>query len=111
MQIPIRLIRDYAGSKAGDIQPASRITSRQMIDAGIAVLASDPEPDDLTQIDGIGPARSLALAQMGIRTFAALATADPAILDDHLDGTSAAQIEVMQRAARLYGILDTANAK
>jgi predicted flap endonuclease-1-like 5' DNA nuclease len=99
MQIQIRLIQDYAGSKIGDIQPASRISAQQMIDARIAVLASDPEPDDLTQIDGIGPARSLAMAEMGIRTFAALASADPAELDDHLDGTNAAQIADMQQAA------------
>ncbi|SEW05394.1 DUF4332 domain-containing protein [Halobacterium jilantaiense] len=39
--------------------------------------AAEPEPDDLTEIKGVGPAYADRLHDAGVTTFAALADADP----------------------------------
>ena len=48
--------------------------------------ASDPAPDDLTVIKGIGPVVQQKLQALGIRTFNDLAAADPAALAEQLKG-------------------------
>jgi predicted flap endonuclease-1-like 5' DNA nuclease len=48
--------------------------------------ASEPAPDDLTVIKGIGPAVQKKLHALGIKTFHDLAAADPATLTKQLKG-------------------------
>lgn len=48
--------------------------------------ASDPVPDDLTVIKGIGPVVQKKLHALGIKTFDDLAAADPETLAEQLKG-------------------------
>jgi predicted flap endonuclease-1-like 5' DNA nuclease len=50
------------------------------------------EPDDLTLIDGIGPAFARALGDLGITTFAQLAESNPDDLAARIDRLTAARI-------------------
>jgi predicted flap endonuclease-1-like 5' DNA nuclease len=62
-----------------------------------AETSAEPEtaPDDLTQVNGIGPAFESALNEIGITTYAQLAEQTPAELAARLDarGISAERIE------------------
>lgn len=42
-----------------------------------AVIATPPEPDDLTKIEGIGPKADQVLQEAGVHTFAQLAETSP----------------------------------
>lgn len=53
---------------------------------------AESAPDDLTLIDGIGPAYVRALRDMGITTFAQLAVSDPDDLAARVDRLTAARI-------------------
>jgi predicted flap endonuclease-1-like 5' DNA nuclease len=62
---------------AADSTPAPAATQR---------AASNPVPDDLTVIKGIGPVVQQKLHALGIRTFDDLAAADPETLAEQLKG-------------------------
>lgn len=64
--------------------PAADITLDQA--AHDQAPASDPVPDDLTAIKGIGPVVQQKLHALGIRTFDDLAAADPETLVEQLKG-------------------------
>lgn len=75
-------------------------------DVGSAEATSDATPDDLTAIDGIGPATQTKLRDAGLATFDALADATPSALRDALGDrqsarTSDDQIAAWQDAARM----------
>ncbi len=57
-----------------------------------AAPAEPVEPDDLVQINGIGPSYARALNALGINTFAALAACDPDDLAARIDRLTAARI-------------------
>lgn len=53
----------------------------------VEVVEVEPvEADDLTAIKGVGAKTALALNDAGITTYTALIAADPAVLNDKLDG-------------------------
>jgi predicted flap endonuclease-1-like 5' DNA nuclease len=54
--------------------------------------APDDMPDDLTAIDGIGPAYASALHALGITTFAQLAASNPDDLAARIERLTAARI-------------------
>ncbi|MCZ7545328.1 MAG: DUF4332 domain-containing protein [Anaerolineae bacterium] len=83
--------------------PLDRVPSRE---PARPPAAAKPEPpseaeapapapageDNLTRIDGIGPAYARALNELGIRTFAQLAQADPEALAAQIDRLTADRI-------------------
>lgn len=62
-------------------QTSSAVASEMERATTVDALASLPEPDDLKQIEGIGPKIAGILADAGITTFGQLADTDPATLD------------------------------
>jgi predicted flap endonuclease-1-like 5' DNA nuclease len=50
------------------------------VSEGALSADAEPEPDDLTRVEGIGPKMSSLLAEAGIVTFRQLAASDPAAL-------------------------------
>lgn len=65
------------------VEPAAPSTPEPVAQAH---APSDPGPDDLTVIKGIGPAVQQKLQALGIRTFNDLAAADPETLAEQLKG-------------------------
>ena len=60
------------------------VSTRQQSDEAEAAPAENAEPDDLTKLEGIGPKVSQVLAGAGITTFAQLANADKAKVEEAL---------------------------
>jgi predicted flap endonuclease-1-like 5' DNA nuclease len=49
------------------------------------LAVDEPTPDDITEVKGIGPVYKARLQELGITTFAALASADAAAISEHLE--------------------------
>ncbi len=60
------------------------VSTRQQTEEAEATPAENAEPDDLTKLEGIGPKVSQVLAGAGITTFAQLANADKAKVEEAL---------------------------
>lgn len=63
--------------------------------------AAAPSPEDLTQVNGIGPVRVEQLAELGITTFAALAAADAGDLAEKLGVAESQSEDWIRQAAEL----------
>ena len=63
--------------------------------------AAGEDGDDLTEIKGIGPHYAGQLGALGIRTFAALAAADPADLGQKLDARAGVESWIAEARGRL----------
>ena len=62
---------------------------------------SDQHGDDLTEIKGIGPHYAEQLGALGIRTFAALAEADPSELGEQLDARAGVEEWIAEARSRI----------
>jgi predicted flap endonuclease-1-like 5' DNA nuclease len=58
-------------------------------------------PDDLSEVNGIGPVYRARLAEAGIDSFAALAAADPALVAEAADTSESRAADWIEQAAAL----------
>jgi polyhydroxyalkanoate synthase len=66
-------------------------------------MAATADPDDLTEIKGIGPKYAALLAELGIGSFAALAAADPESLSSSVDPRARVEDWIAQAKDRTTG--------
>lgn len=76
-------------------------TSDEAPGAGAEPVDTEPRPEDLSEVTGIGPAYRARLADAGIATYAALAAADPASLAETIDVAESRIADWIDQASRL----------
>lgn len=77
----------------GSIEAADETQAVESVETADETQAVEPvEPDDLEKINGIGPKIAAALRDLGITTFAALATADEKQLQAALEAAGARRL-------------------
>ena len=77
--------RAKSKSKAGKAKSATAKSSAKLSAKSASTKSTQPSPDDLTRIEGIGPKIKQLLNKADIHSFADLATASPASLDQILE--------------------------
>lgn len=95
-------VSNFAGERAGvhfrdGEGEATEAQARRLRDRGYHVPAlEDEDAESLQAVDGIGPARAEALAELGIDSLDALAASDADDVADALDGVDAGTVEDWQ---------------